>query len=366
MNQKLAAVVLATVMVGSMVGPTSLVGVAVAGNAGNTGTLMGNVANSGDVGVGNADVFIYNDANNIKGPTITDNSGDYTINNVKQSNYTLVADHPNYAEAIERNVNITAGKTTTLDVTLQKPTTVSGTVTDTQGNPLDGLNVLLDGGERYHSARTQNGGKFSEEVPSGTYGTMIISPKRGFVLKNPQTIDTTTGDQTVTLEAVKPSITSKSISVTSGSQGVETGKIGVDAKIQSGMMFVKVNNTSTSTRKPNELKGLGVDQDTTFEISITAKNYTPNSLLWGARNVSWSTNKNGNTVDITVTTKAAHMAGIQTEKISTIGPMLFRKPENVNWPSGAADKANIGWKRTVYFGLYDLSNMPSAVRNRSP
>jgi PGF-CTERM protein/PGF-pre-PGF domain-containing protein len=363
MNQKLTALVIATVMVASMATPASFVGTA-AGNTGNTGTLMGAVANSSGGAVDNAQVAIYNEANDVYFDT-TDGQGDYKMTGVSESNYTLVAYHSNYAEAIKSDVQVTAGQTTTADLTLEKPQTISGTVTDNEGAGVANLQVLLDNGDRFYGGVTDQNGDFTVRVPPGTYNTMIFSGGQGWVLENSLTLDTSSDTTTgLSLDVVKPTIHSSSITVTSGASGVDTSNLGVDVRVRNGMMNVRATNDKTENMgMPNELSSLGVDKDTTFEITINTENYEPNSLLWAARDVSWSTTKNDDgTTDITVTTKAAHLAGIQQEGLP-IGPLMGKNPDEVTWPTGSADAADLGWERTVYFSLFDLSNMPSSARS---
>jgi PGF-pre-PGF domain-containing protein len=350
-----------------MIAPTSIVGVVVAGN---TGTVMGTVANSGGMGVGNANVYIYNEAQNVYSDT-TDSNGDYTLSGVKQSNYTLVANHTKYADNVTEDVNVTAGETTTLDVTLEQAVTVTGTVTDSQGNGVANLQVLLDSGNRFYAGGTNQNGKFSLKVPPGKYNGMVFSGGQNYALKNSWTLDTSSDATSgISLNVVQPKITSSSVSVTAGGDGVQTDKLSVDAQIQFGMALVRVlNDNKEDTGMPQDLSSLGVDKDTTFEITMTTENYDPNSLLWAARDVSWSTTTNDDgTVDITVTTKASHLAGINPGKYPKknlqIGPLMGKNPDNINWPTGSNDKADLGWDRTVYFGLFDLSNMPSEVRDR--
>jgi PGF-CTERM protein len=366
MNQKLTALVLATVMVAAMATPAVTLGRAATGN---TGTLTGSVANSGGAAVANAKVTIYNDAD-AGYLTKTDDSGEFTLNPA-QSNYTMVVSHPNYAPNVTQDVNVTAGETTERSATLYKPVTFSGKVVDGDTG-IPSVGVLLDDGNRFYGTFTDDSGSFSTTIPPGEYNVMVYS-QQGYVLDGGLSLDTTT-DRTTgrTLDVVQPTVETSSVSVIEGADGVDESSLSVDASVQNGFMMVRLlgsQDTPTpyeqpSSNMPEDLSDLGVDRDTVFEITMTLSDYEPNSLLWGARDVSWSTTQNDDgTVDVTVETKAVHLAGIQSETLP-VGPLMGTNPDEVTWPTGSNDEADLGWQNTVYFGLYDLSNVPSETRSQ--
>jgi PGF-CTERM protein len=372
MNQKLTALILATVVVGAMGTPAITIGRAATGN---TGTLTGSVANSGGAAVGNAPVAIYNDANDVY-RTNADNAGDYTLNPV-EGTYTMIVsppkNRPQYAPNVTRGITVTAGETTERSVTLHEPVTFSGTVVDGETG-VSNVGVLLDDGNRFYGAFTGDTGSFSTTIPPGEYNVMIYS-QQGYILEGGLSLDTSTDDTTErTLNVVKPTVESSTVSVVQGAEEVDESSLSVDASVRNGFMMVRLlkdqgtptpgPTTQSNPGMPADLTSLGVDRDTVFEIEMTLRDYDPNSLLWGARDVSWSTSQNDDgTVDVTVQTKAVHLAGITGHGLK-VGPLMGTNPDKITWPTGSKDRADLGWKHTVYFGLYDLSNVPSETREQ--
>lgn len=102
----------------------------------NPGTVSGRVVNMGGGVIPGATVSAAGQS------TSSNSAGNYTLNNVPSGPVTLLAAAPGYMNA-SANVTVTAGSTTTAPkVVLPYSTgTVSGTVTDSEGNPIAGASV---------------------------------------------------------------------------------------------------------------------------------------------------------------------------------------------------------------------------------
>ena len=97
-----------------------------------TGRIAGHVRDAGGVPIANAQLFVA-------GTTlraVTDTRGAYTIDSVPPGTYRIRAQFIGYAPTEERGVRVIAGRTTTLDVTLQPSALHLDGVTVTEGRPM--------------------------------------------------------------------------------------------------------------------------------------------------------------------------------------------------------------------------------------
>lgn len=110
----------------------------------------------------------------------TDASGQYSIDKVKIGNYTVKATAIGYATA-EQDIEVTLGGNTTCDLQITKLPTYkfSGTVTDTEGNPITGARISLSGYAPF-STVTTDGTYTLDAVYEGEYHLTIA--KNNFVM----------------------------------------------------------------------------------------------------------------------------------------------------------------------------------------
>jgi PGF-pre-PGF domain-containing protein/PGF-CTERM protein len=329
------------------------------------GTIQGTVVNASNTSetIGAASIKVADSEFANFNDTTSASDGTFSMQ-VPAGTYRLRASQGNFAPDRISNIEVTENDTTQVTVELAEPAKLNGTVTNASG-PVSKVPVIIadqDSNERFF-APADGSGDYSKNLPPGEYS--ITAFKQGEVATG-ETVSIASGEnETVDISLKKASVNHSSVEVVNPA-GVDTGNISVFAKIGPGIMLVQLINDNTKTQPgmPNDLESLGVDADTEFVINVTAKNYTANSLQWGARNVSWDTTNNAtvdNGTDITVRTQALNLQGVDDNQLP-IGPLMDKSPADINWPSGAKDRADLGWNRTVYFGLFDLATAPPQIR----
>ena len=320
-------------------------------------TITGTVTDDGGSAVADAEVVVHDDGYQTYRSTRTDGSGAYSVK-VPAGTYTVRADKAGYArETVETTVG--AGGATTQDLALGQPAVISGTVTDASNNPVTDASVVLEGGGSYYFARVDGSGGYSIDVPAGDYSVTAFNDSAmgaGGHLEGVQPGSTYTAD--VALK--DPTIHYSDVEHVGGTPP-NMNKVDVKTDVMGGMMMVQLTDGAGMAGMPQDLSDSNVDDTTEFEITITVEDYDPNSLLWGVRDVNWSTSPNGTiagATDITIRTKTVNLQGINGNGLP-VGPTTDY--ESVSWPTGQNDKADLGWNNTVYFGVFDMSNVPAEV-----
>jgi PGF-CTERM protein len=324
------------------------------------GTITGTVVDENGDPISGATVDVWGPS---AGQTTTDAGGNYSLT-VGAGEYAVEIRAKGYPPRIVRGVSVNVSETETVDATLRQPGFVTGTVVDAQGNPLSNVWVGAEDGATLAYATTNASGHFNVSAVPGNYSVTGFGPN-GEMVSVDGTVRVTGGNATDvgTLTSVNPSIVDSDVRHVGGTRP-DMQNVSLEAETMGGMLMVQLTNTST--RRPGmpvDISDLGVDDTTRFEITLTVEDYDPNALLWGARNVSWSATANAtdpNATDITVRTNTVHLAGIDDRSLP-VGPITRQSPDDIRWPTGAEDRADLGWNNTVYFMLYDLGSMPTEV-----
>lgn len=232
-----------------------------------------------------------------------------------------------------------------------------------------------DGNGTYYPQVNQSG-NYNASVPPGNYSVRLTyysynqtSNETEFAFNS---VDTTIDDSdtdvgTTTLSPTE--IKSKSLTITSG-PGNES-ELGVSAYAMGGMMFVQVSDSPSGQAggAPTELTNYNVTGDTTFELNITVTNFNPDSLMWMAKNTDWEVTEtnNQNEYKITIETQATSGAlAFPNNQGGTpdtpIGPLSLTRTDksDFTWPDNVT--ADDGRDKVVYFGMFELSSMPSDRR----
>jgi len=308
------------------------------------------------------------------GSTTTDATGEFSLS-VPASDYLVRAQGTSGPPKTLDNVTVRAGETT--DVTIQLPETgyITGTVENASGT-IGGVGVVADSGDRTAFDTTNTSvqpgtGEYNITAPPGDYTVSVFA--KGRDAESKQVTVTSGSESTADFTLRETSIEHTSVEVVEGS-GVDTANLGIDASVLSGMLQVKLTNESSTGSQgvggpPDELEGLGVSENTKFRMNITVTNFTASSLMWGVDDARWSTSDNAtltNGTDITVTGTPVQlqvMFGGKGGAETGVGPLMFKDPSDVSWPTGRDDQATAGRNLTVYFGVFDLSNVPGSVRN---
>lgn len=104
-----------------------------------------------------------------------------TFEHVPAGDFSLIIETPAFVHE-ERQIEIAGGKETRLDITLKLPLLVSGRIVDSQGGPVEQLNLSLtdENGEDVDSRTRKFGEQFEEEVPhEGKFTVHVVSPLLG-------------------------------------------------------------------------------------------------------------------------------------------------------------------------------------------
>lgn len=328
------------------------------------GTLSGTVTDPDGNPVSGATVTAVDSTYTTFETATTNGQGRYSVA-VPAGTYEVTASQSGYADGVESDVNVTANTATSVSLQLARAAYVSGTVTDANG-PVQGVWVMADSGDGEPTfEQTDANGDYNLTVPPGdTYRVVVLA--RGKTA-SPQTASPSVGSTvTADFSLKRTQILDSSIEVANPT-GVDAAKIGLSANVRNGIMMVQARNRSSNAQQgmPTDLQGLGVGPDTEFVINVTVTNYDPTTLLWGAKDVTWTATQNDTNpaaTDISVRTQAVDMQGIDSRSLP-VGPLMTRRPSDVQWPSGRNDRADLGWNKTVYFGLFDMATAPASVRN---
>ena len=332
----------------------------------DTGTIEGTVVNASNTSETLSGVTVrvadstYSDFNS----TTSDAQGNFSME-VPEGTYELRTSGGGFAPGQVQGIEVNESEPADVSVELAEAATITGAVTNGTPGAVSNAFVIVqdqDSDRRFFTPVT--GGSYTKDVPPGDYTATVF--KQGEVAAG-KTAQLSAGSSTTVDFTLKEATINRTSVEVVNPAGVDEANISATADIGPGIMTVQLLNDNTGSQRgmPNDLEPLGVDADTEFVVNVTATNYTPNSLQWGAANVSWETSENttvdGGT-DITVRTTPVNLQGIDDPTNLTIGPLMTESPSDVNWPSGAEDRADLGWNRTVYFGMFDQATAPPSVR----
>jgi hypothetical protein len=305
------------------------------------------------------------------GRATTNANGEFSMS-VPASNYMVRTETADAPPKTLDNVTVREGETTDVG-TIQFPESgyIAGTVTDASGNPQQRVGVVADGGNGILYDGTDASGNYNITVPPGEYTVSVFAKGQDAGSKSVTVSGGAANRTDFTLQ--KTTVVHSSVEVIDGAAGVQAGKIGVEAEVARGMLQAKLVNTSKPSEgiggTPHELETLGVDGNTKFRINMTVTNFTASSLMWGIGDAEWNTSQNAtvaNGTDITVEGTPIQlqvMFGGKGGAETGVGPLINKDPSDVSWPTGRDDRAVDGRNQTVYFGVFDLSNLPASARN---
>ncbi|WP_276272113.1 carboxypeptidase regulatory-like domain-containing protein [Haloarcula litorea] len=293
--------------------------------------------------------------------TKTDLNGDASIS-TPAGTYLVRITTSAYGTRVVRGVALNESGTADVSVTFRKPATISGTVSAETGSVPKGTMVLISDGESFYPVQVTRG-SYSKTVPPGDYTVSVFARGKSAptAAVNATAGETNTSD--FTLE--KASIEASNVTITSGPG--DGSNLGLRTDLQSGLVQLQLVDESSysgqGVGKPDNLTSLGVTRQTEFRITLTVKNFDPNSLIWGLRNASWETSPNASVADGTDITITGSTVDLQAVSSKGVGPLLFQSPSTISWPNGRNAAADMGFTRTVYFGLFDLSTVPGPAQN---
>ncbi|WP_254838089.1 carboxypeptidase-like regulatory domain-containing protein [Natronomonas marina] len=164
----------AALMMVLMLGVGGITGIAAA-----TSDATGTVTDSNGNAVADATVEAVNSSGTVVASATTSSDGSYSLTGLSDStDYTLQVSATGYTDA-SKSFSTGSGTSETVDVTLTPQTyTVDGTVTDSDGNPVENITVTVTDadGVEIGTATTDSKGQYSiAGVPHGTNYTVEAS-----------------------------------------------------------------------------------------------------------------------------------------------------------------------------------------------
>ncbi|MGP8233898.1 MAG: carboxypeptidase regulatory-like domain-containing protein [Limisphaerales bacterium] len=142
-------------------------------------TMSGRITDSTGLPIGQATVALFDPAADmLVASTNTDSAGDYSLTDLYTGSFDVVISQSNYATTEIANVVVNANPFRQKGVLVSKTTSISGTVTDSLGNPLaTGLVVITNnGGVVFAMLPTARDGTWStDQLPPGAYTITIAA-----------------------------------------------------------------------------------------------------------------------------------------------------------------------------------------------
>jgi hypothetical protein len=277
-----------------------------------------------------------------------------------------------------------ANTTVTKDLNLSQPATIEGRLKMPDGTYASGGGVIVSDGSNYRFGQADSGGNFTVAVGGGTEYTVQgyyfeFSGGSGEFYYN-STSGISLGDQETkqlgNYSLQNPAIKHTELKHVGDGPQPDMSNLSMEARLEGPFMDAKLNSTTGGAKhgyKPAELSADNVTPNTEFEVTFTARDYDPNSLLWAAKDVEWESTQNQTCLDnsataetckdITVTTKPVHFEAIQryTDKHGNprhlpLGPLPadMDPQQSIEWPQGDKDQADFSRNNTVFFGMLDM------------
>lgn len=281
---------------------------------------------------------------------------------VTAGTYDIRATAEGYAIGTIEEVEVGSAREEPLVISLEEGAPITGTVTDEQGNPVEGATVdVYDAEGNTHQVDTDADGRYRTDVAPGEYTLRARQGDAMDVRDEPVTIESVDDEATVDFELATPAVVSADVEHVGGPRP-EMGSIDVQTVGRGGLVFVQLTGEDAggTIRQPVDLWDLGVRPDTEFEITLVVQNHEPMSLLWGARDLDWETAPSdaaSDAVRVTIRTKPVHF-----EMIRGVPTGPTEAPASVAWPTGEDDVADSNARSAVQFGLFELSYLPPDAR----
>ncbi|SDY36413.1 beta strand repeat-containing protein [Halobellus clavatus] len=308
------------------------------------------------VSAGSSDYEHYN--------STTTNATGYFSMEVPEDTYRVWSDAGSYAPVRKNGVEVTATGTTSVSLTPEATAYLTGRVTNASGG-VSGIPVLATTGEEFHAdPQTNATGHYNISVPAnGSYSVTVLATGQSGSTKS---VSAGAGGSVTTtdFDLVTTEIPVASVAITDGPG--DASNLGVRASVSGGLLQMQLVNESSTPAgsgvgKPQGLESLGLRSDTTVEINLTVTNFSADSLLWALDDARFETSPNEtlqNGTDITIRGSPVDLQGTSNGQI---GPLLFKDPDQVQWPTGRDSRADMGFNQTVYAGVFDLDKAPGGV-----
>jgi len=216
------------------------------------GAISGTVTYSGS-GITDLLVFAWSPTMDAFGEVLTDADGNYVIDDLPSgTDYKVKPDAEGYATTIAENVSVADGETTSgVDFVLTAGGTLSGTVTDSGGTPLEDVNINVwvpgEGFEEDWEETDEDGTYLMEGILPGTYTVEAYLTGYNPVEVNVNITEGATTEQNFTLEnSSTGNISNQSIATAAIKRaGAPTASAGPDQEISLGTtLYVNAHDST--------------------------------------------------------------------------------------------------------------------------
>lgn len=326
----------------------------------HTGTIEGEIDLPDGFDVSQVEIYAVDQSFTGFNHTFANPDGTFSIE-VGPGVWDLRVEHPDLPDDRVIDIHVDEGDTVTVDFSLEAPGYINGTLTSAIGNDVEEYFVMAqdDDGNVYWDVPDATG-EYNISVAPGSYRLMAFGMGEHADAAEVPNIEA--GDVVEeNFDFEEAAITNKSVEVIDGDIEHED-RLNLSVIVSGGVLSINLEDDdgAGAPGMPHELEDLGVDNETTFEINFTVQNFSPDSLLWAAQDLSWSVEPIGdNLYNVTITLSPVDLQVVDGARI---GPLMSEDPSTVQWPSGQDDVADRGWNQTVLVGLFDLSILPDAER----
>jgi PGF-CTERM protein len=293
-----------------------------------SGYVNGTVTNSSGP-IKNAWVGAVDSNNNVVDSDTTNAKGNYSLSIDSNTKRKVIADgDPQNNFSLKPGISVAQGATNVVNFTLKgypKKGTISGTVLDADGNPVQGVSVearelsFRFGG----TATTDKNGKFSITVPASTYRLRTNpGPKSDIAPKTVESVNVTAGQTT-------------SVTLQSSNTGYIVGTVeNATGSPQTKGVFVVANSDS------GQAQFSGTNKTGGYNITAPTGDYTVSVF---------SENESADPTTVTVTDDTRSVADF-TLKNATVN----RSSVTVASGAGPVDTADIGVRSALRAGLLQV------------
>jgi len=224
-------------------------------------------------------------SSNIGVQITTDASGQYTLEHFSPGDYTLTVTAPLYHSLTVENVTVSAGETTTLNISLDPKTTgtVAGQVVSAEGlTPIENVTVQISNGTYTSSVNSDTNGDFTfSDITYGNYTVDLISDSyRGIPYSVTVNVDEITEMSLVGIpRSIVDDIRNGWYSQAELDQAVADAEAAKDVIIaQKDQMISNLNNTISAMFTQEELDGAVAHAQAAKDEVIAEKDQTISNL----------------------------------------------------------------------------------------
>ena len=252
-----------------------------------SGTISGTVTTTEGIPLANVIVMATSSDGNYYGFAYTDVNGNYRIDtNLGTSTYTVYA-YKGMIPAFISDVSVTAGQETAnidFQISITPSGSISGRVTDTGENPIQGATVSASGPAGYGSAETDSNGYYiiSEGLDTGSY--TVSATASGYNPSSPNNVSVTVNQETNDVNFQLQKISGTTSGSISGQVNGESNPIvppsttSLTSTTSTSTTSTSTTSTSTTSTSSSETTTSTTESSTTTSETTTTSSSTSTSI----------------------------------------------------------------------------------------